>query len=92
MSLTPEEAASLYRSGLSACQIAQMHKLTRNGVESRIRAGGLGGLQWCPIHCTHEELQLAGPMAAPAASRAWDAVAAPEWTQPVLEVADEPAA
>ena len=27
-------------------------------MESRIRAGGLGGLQWCPVHRTHEAVSL----------------------------------
>jgi hypothetical protein len=55
--LTPDEAADLYRSGKSSCEIAQFHKLTRNGVEARIRAGGIsGGVVWCPVRRIHEEL------------------------------------
>ena len=50
MKLTPADAAALYRSGMAACQIAQAHGITRQGAEARIRAGGLGGVQWCPIH------------------------------------------
>lgn len=59
--LTPAEAANLYRDGMSACQIAQAHNLTRRGAEARIRAGGLGGKQWCPIHRTHEALTPTDP-------------------------------
>jgi hypothetical protein len=55
--LTPAEAADLYRAGQSACQIAEQFKLTRSGAEARIRAGGCGGLRWCPIHRTHETLR-----------------------------------
>jgi hypothetical protein len=54
--LTTAEAAGLYRSGMSACEIARDYKLTRSGVETRIRAEGLAGLQWCSIHRIHEEL------------------------------------
>lgn len=50
MALSPAEAAALYKSGLSACQVAEAHKLTRAGAETAIRKGGLGGLQWCPLH------------------------------------------
>lgn len=50
MPLPPAEAAALYKSGLSACQIAEKHKITRAGAENAIRKGGLGGLQWCPVH------------------------------------------
>jgi hypothetical protein len=39
--LTPADAAALYRSGMSACQIAAAHGITRQGAEARIRAGGL---------------------------------------------------
>jgi hypothetical protein len=39
--LTVAGAASLYRSGMSACEIARDYKLTRSGAEARIRAGGL---------------------------------------------------
>jgi len=43
--------------------IAQRYRLTRSGVEGRIRAAGLGGLAWCPVHRVHEELRLAdGPV------------------------------
>jgi hypothetical protein len=58
--LTPEKAADLYRSGQSACQIAEAYKLTRGGAENRIRAGGLSGLRWCPVHRVHERLNLPG--------------------------------
>ena len=54
--LTPAAAAQEYRDGASACQIAQAHGLTRAGAEARIRAGGLGGLNWCPLHRAWEEL------------------------------------
>jgi hypothetical protein len=50
------DAADLYRSGLSACQIATLHKLTRPGAEEKIRKGGLHGLQWCPDHRKYEEV------------------------------------
>lgn len=50
MSLLPADAAELYRSGLSACQVAEQTGLTRSGAEDKIRKGGLRGLQWCPIH------------------------------------------
>lgn len=50
MPLTPQDAAALYQSGLSACQVAEQSKLTRAGAENAIRKGGLGGLQWCPVH------------------------------------------
>jgi len=58
--LTPAEAADLYRSGQSACEIAAAHGITRQGAETRIRAGGLGGVQWCRIHRAHEELRMTG--------------------------------
>lgn len=54
--LTVAESVSLYRSGMSACEIARDYKLTRSGVETRIRAGGLAGLAWCPVHRIHEEI------------------------------------
>lgn len=50
MPLLPADAAELYRSGLSACQIAEQHGLTKSGVEDKIRRGGLRGLVWCPVH------------------------------------------
>lgn len=56
MALSPADAASLYRSGLSACQVAEQNKLTRSGAETIIRKGGVYGLQWCKIHCELEEL------------------------------------
>jgi hypothetical protein len=46
----PADAAELYRSGLSVCQIAEQTGLTRSGVEDKIRKGGLRGLCWCPVH------------------------------------------
>ena len=45
--------------GMSACMIAADRKLTRPGVEARIREAGMGGLRWCEIHRTYEELVLA---------------------------------
>jgi hypothetical protein len=54
--LLAQDAADLYRSGLSACQIATLHKLTRPGAEEKIRKGGLHGLQWCPDHRKYEEV------------------------------------
>ena len=77
--LTPAEAAGLYRGGMSVCEIAHAYKLTRGGVEARIRAGCLGGNRWCPIHRTHEALTLVN---AEAVSYMWGAVDAPEWRQP----------
>lgn len=59
--LTPAEAADLYRGGRSACEIAAAHGITRQGAEARIRAGGLGAVQWCPIHRVHEELRHEDP-------------------------------
>ncbi|MCW2929996.1 MAG: hypothetical protein JWM19_958 [Actinomycetia bacterium] len=50
MPLSHAEAADLYKSGQSACQIAAANKLTKLGVEGILRKSGLGGLQWCPIH------------------------------------------
>lgn len=56
--LTPAMAAELYRAGLSACQIQRLWpRMTRAGVEDKIRAGGLAGLAWCPWHRTFETLQ-----------------------------------
>ncbi len=56
--LTPAMAAELYRAGLSACQIQKLWpRMTRSGVEDKIRAGGLAGLAWCPFHHVHEPLQ-----------------------------------
>lgn len=54
--LTAAKAAELHREGQSACQIAAEYGLTRNGTESKIRAAGLAGLAWCPLHRTYEEL------------------------------------
>ena len=82
MRLTPAEAADLYREGMSACQIATAHRITRQGAEARIRAGGLGGVQWCPIHRAHEELRLANAEAV-----SYAAAPAPppaRWEQPAL--------
>ena len=56
--LTASEAATLYRSGKSVCEIARDPKITRQGVENHIRNAGLGGNVWCPIHRTHEALRL----------------------------------
>jgi hypothetical protein len=83
MKLSPEEAARLYRDGKSSCLIAADYKLTRNGVETRIRAAGVtGGLVWCPIHRIHEELHWssAEPSVVTAARREHQ-----KWTQPTLE-------
>jgi hypothetical protein len=57
MKLTPAGAAALYRKGMSACEIAAAHGITRQGAEARIRAGGLAGLQWCKICRALEELR-----------------------------------
>lgn len=81
MPLSPTEAAELYRGGMSACDIAAAHpRLTRSGVESRIRAAGLGGLVWCTIHRIHEELTMDGPVYAPSLWR----TPATAWEQPTL--------
>jgi hypothetical protein len=76
--LTPAEAADLYRQGWSACEIAQVHGITRAGAEARIRAAGLGGLQWCPVHRIHEELRQANAEAVSYMAARWGAVDAPE--------------
>lgn len=53
--LTPERAAFLYaETGLSACEIAGEYGLTREGVERKIRAGGVQGVHYCRIHRTME--------------------------------------
>jgi hypothetical protein len=82
--LTPAEAANLYRQGMSACEIAAAHGITRQGAEARIRAGGLGGVCWCPIHRTHEELRLDDPRAPLNAGSMWGAVDALEWREPII--------
>jgi hypothetical protein len=83
MKLTPDEAARMYRSGMSSCQIAAATKLTRNGVEARIRAGGIsGGLQWCPVHQVHEELHWTNTEAVSLMAVRWEHQ---QWTQPTLE-------
>jgi hypothetical protein len=56
MPLTPADAAALYRSGLSACQVAEANKLTRAGAQAAIRKGGLNGLGWCPLCRRLEEV------------------------------------
>lgn len=82
MTLTPADAAALYRGGMSACQIAATRGITRQGAEARIRAGGLGGVQWCPIHRTHEELHQANAEAVSLPHARWTP---PNWVQPELE-------
>jgi hypothetical protein len=80
MPLSPAEAAVMYRSGMSACEIAAASaRITRQGAEARIRAAGLGGLAWCSIHRTYEELTLDGPVYAPSLWRT-----AAVWEQPML--------
>jgi hypothetical protein len=82
MSLSPAEAGAQYLKGLSACQIAAAHpRLTRAGVEARIRAAGWGGVHWCPIHRTYEELTINGPVYAPSL---WQVIAPSRWEQPAL--------
>jgi hypothetical protein len=56
MALTPADAAALYRSGLSACQIAADSKLTKAGAQAAIRKGGRNGLGWCPLCRRLEEV------------------------------------
>jgi hypothetical protein len=56
MALSPADAAALYRSGLSACQIAQANKLTKAGAQAAIRKGGRSGLGWCPLCRKLEEV------------------------------------
>ena len=46
MSLAPAEAAALYGTGMSACEIAAAHRITRQGARRRIHAGGLAGVRW----------------------------------------------
>jgi hypothetical protein len=82
VTLTPAAAADLYRSGMSACEIAAAHRITRQGAEARIRAGGLAGVQWCPIHRTHEELHQVGAEAVPLMHAR---SSPPKWVQPELE-------
>ncbi len=82
MTLTPAEAADLYRSGMSACQIAAARGITRQGAEARIRAGGLGGLQWCPVHRVLEELSSTSTDAVFLPQARWSP---PRWVQPTLE-------
>jgi hypothetical protein len=81
--LTPARAAELYREGMSACEIAAAYGITKGGAEARIRAGGLGGNQWCRIHRAYERLEIAGPTAAPSTAAQWGRVEAPEWHGPV---------
>jgi hypothetical protein len=82
LTLTPAEAADLYRSGKSACEIAAVHGITRQGAEARIRAGGLAGLQWCPVHRVLEELR---PTSAETVSLPQARWSPPRWVQPELE-------
>ena len=56
MALVPADAAALYRSGQSACQIAAASKLTPAGAATAIRKGGLNGLGWCPLCRKLEEV------------------------------------
>ena len=84
MSLSPADAAALYRKGMSACEIAVAHRITRQGAEARIRAGGLGGVQWCAIHRTHEELHLSNAGAVSYMVARQRATTTPKWEQAVL--------
>lgn len=43
--LTAAGAAELYGKGVSACEIAEAHGISRGGAEAHSHAGGLGGLQ-----------------------------------------------
>jgi hypothetical protein len=57
--MTDAEAADLYRSGMSACEVAATQKprpLTKSGAEEKIRRGGARGLQWCSVHRKYEVL------------------------------------
>lgn len=56
MALSPDDAAALYESGKSVCEIAAAHKLTKTGVEDKLRKRGKHGLVWCPIHRMYEAL------------------------------------
>lgn len=56
MALSPADAAEMYRSGMSACEIAEQAKLTPAGAAAAIRKGGLSGLGWCKIHRRLEEV------------------------------------
>jgi hypothetical protein len=43
-------AGQLYAAGLSPCQVLRLWpRMTRAGVEDKIRAAGLAGLVWCPL-------------------------------------------
>jgi hypothetical protein len=56
--LSPAMAAELYRAGLSACMIQRLWpRMTRAGVEDKIRAGGLAGTAWCSVHRVLEDLR-----------------------------------
>jgi len=57
MRLTPEHAGEMYRAGKSACVIAAEFKIRPSRAADRIRAAGLGGNVWCPIHRTHETIR-----------------------------------
>lgn len=58
--LTPSEAARLYRDEhWSVCQIAAAwahRRITRAGVENRLRTAGIGGNMYCPLHRRMERL------------------------------------
>lgn len=56
MPLPETEAAALYDSGMSACEIARENGLTKSGAEEKIRRGGRHGLQWCPVCRKLEEV------------------------------------
>jgi hypothetical protein len=85
MKLTPAEAADLYAKGQSACEIARDYGLTRQGAEARIRAGGLGGNVWCPIHRTHEHLRLENAEALGRLPNVWGKVPDPELGRPAAQ-------
>jgi hypothetical protein len=56
--LTPAMAGQLYEAGLSPCQILRLWpRMTRAGVEDKIRAAGLAGLVWCPLCRRLEDLR-----------------------------------
>lgn len=57
MALAPADAAALYKSGLSACEVAERYKLKPAGAARIIVKGGVQGLQWCRIHGKLEELK-----------------------------------
>ena len=57
LTLTPQRAAELYAGWRwSVCQIQRLYpRMTRAGVEARVREAGLAGVMWCPLCRTYEQ-------------------------------------